>query len=179
MFYETQCGLSTEKTRFLTSLRRGSPPLETPIPASVRELESLQPVKTMKPFCAHLSGHWILEKSQCSSCRWDGRKHLFPPPTSPYHPYHRNRKPRRRLRCCRRSSRYGSGPRTNLARGGCEASLSTPRILKQLSATFSTCFFFCFFFPFSLSPERGHSGFFSCSLLEQLSIIFSVFFFIL
>src|SRR6266852_4688362 len=156
MFYETQCGLSTkEKTRFSTSLRRGSPLLETPIPASsVRELESLQPVKTMKPFCARLSGHWTLEKSLCSSCRRDGRKHLFPRPTSPYHLYRRNRKPRRRLRCYRRSSRYGSGPRANLARGGYEASLSTPRIHKRSSATL-------FFFIVS---RRGHSSsLFSCS----------------
>ncbi|KAI0276610.1 kinase-like domain-containing protein [Russula aff. rugulosa BPL654] len=85
MFYETQCGLSTkEKTRFSASLRRGPPPSETSIPASVRLLKTLQPVKTMKPFCARLSGHWTLEKSLCSSCRRDGRKHLFPRLTSPY-----------------------------------------------------------------------------------------------
>ncbi|KAI0275507.1 hypothetical protein BGY98DRAFT_992333, partial [Russula aff. rugulosa BPL654] len=77
-FYEAQCGLSTkEKTLFSASLRRGPPPLETPMPASVREVESPQPVKTMKPFCARLSGHWTLEKSLCSSCRRDGRKHFF------------------------------------------------------------------------------------------------------
>jgi hypothetical protein len=51
MFYETQFGLSTkEKTRFSASLRRGSPLLESPAPASVRELEPLQPVRKMKPF---------------------------------------------------------------------------------------------------------------------------------
>ena len=138
MFYETQCGLSTkEKTRFSASLRRGSPPSETLVPASIRELESLQPVKTMKPFCARLSGHWTLEKSPCSSCRRDGRKHLFPRLTSLYHLYRGNRKPRGRLRCYRRSSHYGSGPRVNLARGGYEASSSMPRILEQSSATFS------------------------------------------
>jgi hypothetical protein len=137
MFYETQCGLSTkEKTRFSASLRRGPPLSETSTPASVRQLETLQPVNTMKPFCARLSGHWTLEKSLCSSCRRDGREHLFPRLTSPYHLYRGNRNPRGRLRCYRRSSRCGSGPRANLLRGGCEASSSTPRIFKQSSATF-------------------------------------------
>jgi hypothetical protein len=121
--YETQCGLSTkEKTRFSASLRRGSPPLGTPVPASIRELESLQPVKTMKPFCARLSGHWTLKKSLCSSCRRDGRKHVFLRLMSLWCRLYRNRKPRGRLRCYRSSSCYGRGPRANLARGGCEAS---------------------------------------------------------
>ena len=64
MLYETQFGLSTkEKTRFSALLRRGLLPSATPVPASVSELEPLQSVKTMKPFCARLSGHWTLEKS--------------------------------------------------------------------------------------------------------------------
>src|SRR6267154_2802587 len=118
-FYEPQCGLSTkEKTQFSTSLRRGSPPSETPAPASVKELGCLQPVKTVKPFCARLSDHWTWEKSLCSNCRRDGRKHLFPRLMALYHLCRSNRRPRGRLRCYRRSSRYGSGPRANLARGG-------------------------------------------------------------
>ena len=118
--------------------RRGSPPSETPVPASsVRELECLQPVKTMKPFCTRLSGHWTLEKSLCTSCRRDGGKHLFPRLTSLHYLRRDNRKPRGRPRCYRRSSHYGSGPRANLARGGYKASLSTPpRILNPVVSDF-------------------------------------------
>ena len=134
MIYETQSDLSTkEKIRFSTPLRRGSPRSETPVPGSVREVESLQPVKTMKPFCARLSGHWILEKSLFSSCRRDGRKHLFPPPRLLYHLCRGNRLPRGRLRYYRRSNRYGSVPRANSARGGYETSSSMARILKVVS----------------------------------------------
>ena len=169
VFYATQSGLSTkEKTRFSTLLRRGSPPSGTPVPASVREPESLQPVKTMKPFCARLSGRWTLEKSLFSNCRRDGRKHLFPRLTSLYHLYRRNGKPRGRLRCYRKSSLYGSGPRANLARGGYEAPSSMPRILRHSSASFSYFIFVSipatqFLFIFFIVSRRGHYLSFSFS----------------
>ena len=97
------------------------PLLGTPVLASVKERQPHQPARTMKPSCTRPLGRWTLEKSLCSSCRRDGRKHLIPRLTlSPYRLYP-NRRAQRRLRSYRSSSRYGSAPRVNLSRGGCEA----------------------------------------------------------
>ena len=136
-FQETHVRPTKGKTLLSPSLRYGLPLLGTPVLASVKEWQPRQPVRTwtMKPLCARPSGRWTLEKSLRSSCRRDGRKRLFPRLTlSPYRLYP-NLKAQGRLRSYRSSSRYGSVPRANFARGGCEA-LRPHRALPS-SATFS------------------------------------------